>query len=192
MTKKKKQIDQKLLLDKLKQEKDLLMKVFGVFIFILLSLCSFILFLNQDTTERDLIFHTNNTAQDNYAVSETITAQILGREDISLELEIADTSQELTQGLMYRESMEKNRGMLFVFNNEQQRSFWMKNTYIPLDIVFLDSDKKIVTIHSNASPLDTSLRYQSTGGAMYAIETNSGWFRDNDVSEGETVEFYLP
>jgi uncharacterized protein len=67
-------------------------------------------------------------------------------------VEIADTPEGQSYGLMYRTELEENRGMLFIFDQERQLSFWMKNTFIPLDIIFIDSDGTINTIHENTKP----------------------------------------
>lgn len=71
-----------------------------------------------------------------------------------VDVEIADDPQERAQGLMYRRSLADNRGMLFIFETPRETSFWMRNTYLPLDLVFLDPRGVIRHIHRNARPLD--------------------------------------
>ena len=90
-----------------------------------------------------------------------------------LELEIADDDYQRETGLMYRKSMEQDRGMLFVFDNEQPRGFYMKNTYIPLDLIFLSSHNKIVSIAKDAKPEDLST-IPSNVPAQYVLEINAG------------------
>lgn len=102
---------------------------------------------------------------------------------IKLQVEIADTNESRSKGLMYRKNLEKNSGMLFVFKYEIMLSFWMKNTYIPLSIAYINSDGRINDIHL-MQPLDTSVIYKSNRKSMYAIEVNQGWFKNNNIVEG--------
>ena len=71
---------------------------------------------------------------------------------VKLDIEIADDDIQTERGLMYRRSMKENQGMLFIFPEVELRSFWMKNTYIPLDLIFLDENRIIVHIHEGAKP----------------------------------------
>lgn len=91
-----------------------------------------------------------------------------------MELEIADTEEKRTQGLMYRGTMSDTQTMLFVFDEEEPRSFWMKNTYISLDIIFADAEGNIVTIQKNTRPYseDPVLSYDP---ALYVIEVVAGF-----------------
>jgi uncharacterized protein len=90
-----------------------------------------------------------------------------------LDIEIAETDYEHQTGLMYRESMEEDQGMLFIYDSERPRSFYMKNTYIPLDIIYYDADSSLVSIQKNATPRDeTSL--PSEGPAQFILEINGG------------------
>lgn len=91
----------------------------------------------------------------------------------TLEIEIADDDFEVQTGLMYRPSMAENRGMLFVFKQASAHAFYMKNTLIPLDIIFIDSAKKIVNIHKNAQPLNES-SLPSEGPVQFVLEVNGG------------------
>ncbi|MFD0977812.1 DUF192 domain-containing protein [Salinimicrobium gaetbulicola] len=90
-----------------------------------------------------------------------------------LEVEIADDTYQRETGLMYRQSLQENRGMLFIFDTEAQRGFYMKNTNIPLDLIFLDSDLKVVSIGKDAKPhsLET---IPSNEPAQYVLEVNAG------------------
>lgn len=91
----------------------------------------------------------------------------------TIDVEFAETNYEREAGLMYRSSMEENQGMLFIFSEEFPRNFYMKNTYIPLDIIYLDADKKIVSFQENAIPLDET-GLPSTVPAKYVLEVNAG------------------
>ena len=81
----------------------------------------------------------------------------------TLDIEIADTDYETQTGLMYRTKLDTNQGMLFVFSDVQTRSFYMKNTKIPLDIIYIDEAKTIVSFQKNAKPFDET----SLPSAMY-------------------------
>ncbi|WGF93922.1 DUF192 domain-containing protein [Aequorivita marisscotiae] len=105
-----------------------------------------------------------------------------------LDIEIADDEYQTETGLMYRHSMAENQGMLFVFPNMQPRSFYMKNTYIPLDIIYLNSDKKIVSIQKNAKPLnETSL--PSEAPSQYVLEVNGGLADKWALKKGDFIKF---
>jgi uncharacterized membrane protein (UPF0127 family) len=105
-----------------------------------------------------------------------------------LRVEVADTLEKQERGLMFRQSMPENEGMLFVYKEPQEMSFWMRNTIIPLDIVFVGADGIILNIHQ-ARPLDESVLYRSAGAAKYVIETNQGWFSRHGIRPGDRVTF---
>lgn len=100
----------------------------------------------------------------------------------TVEAEVARTADERAQGLMYRESLARGKGMLFVFPDSQIRSFWMKNTFIPLDIAFLDAEFRIVDIKAMEPENTTSL--PSALPAMFALEVPLGWFEEMGISVG--------
>lgn len=105
-----------------------------------------------------------------------------------LDIEIADTDYETQTGLMYRNTMKENRGMLFIFNTEQERFFYMKNTKIPLDIIYISKDKKIVSFQKHAKPFDeTSL--PSTYPAKYVLEINAGLADAWSLAVGDSISF---
>lgn len=112
--------------------------------------------------------------------------QIINGQTINtIKVEIADTPFKQTMGLMYRKSLPKDQGMLFVFNNSQRRFFWMKNTFISLDIVWIDEDLNITGVRSNAQPCkkDTICKtYASDGIVKYVLEINAGMTRDFGIS----------
>jgi uncharacterized membrane protein (UPF0127 family) len=105
---------------------------------------------------------------------------------VALTVEVADDPFERSVGLMYRESLPLDRGMLFVYPDEQPRAFWMKNTTIPLSIAFADARGLIIAIMDMA-PDDGAVRYRSGGPAMYALEVNRGWFARNGVKIGDRI-----
>jgi len=106
----------------------------------------------------------------------------------TLDIEIADNEYETQTGLMYRQSMEQNQAMLFIFPDEQNRSFYMKNTKIPLDIIYLNSNLEIVTIHKNAKPFDeTSLPSETK--SRYVLEVNAGLSDIWNLEVGDKIQY---
>lgn len=101
-------------------------------------------------------------------------------------LEVADSDSTREHGLMKRDSLPEDRGMIFVFEEEDQRAFWMKNTRIPLDIIYVDAVGKVVSIHQ-MKPYDLTST-PSAGPAMYAIELNWGMAAKCGIKPGDVVE----
>ena len=105
-----------------------------------------------------------------------------------LNIEIADDDYQTETGLMYRKSMEDNQGMLFIFPDSQYRYFYMRNTEIPLDIIYIDKDLAIVSIQKNAKPFDeTSL--PSEGPAKYVLEIKGGLSTTWNLEKGDKIQF---
>ncbi len=102
--------------------------------------------------------------------------------------ELATTSAQLAQGLMYRQDLGADRGMLFVFPEVTQTSFWMKNTLIPLDMIFIGADKRIVSIVENAAPQTTTPR-SAEGPFQYVLEVEGGRSSALGLQAGDRVEF---
>ena len=92
----------------------------------------------------------------------------------SIEIEIADTPETQMKGLMGRKNLDDNSGMLFVFEHLEPQKFWMKNTLVPLDIIFVGGDGCIVNIVGSAPPL-SNRRYSSKGPAKYVVEVRAGF-----------------
>ncbi len=106
----------------------------------------------------------------------------------SLDIEIAETEYETQTGLMYRDTMEDNQGMLFIFPEVAYHSFYMKNTKIALDIIYIDENLKIASIQKNAQPMDeTSL--SSGVPVQYVLEVNAGLTDAWKVTEGDRIVF---
>lgn len=104
-----------------------------------------------------------------------------------LEVEIADHPRAHQVGLMHRNSMAKNHGMLFVFKDSSYLSFWMKNTNIPLDIGFFNEKRELVEYYS-MKPHDLRTT-DSSKKVMYALEVNQGWFKNNKIKIGSKFKF---
>ncbi len=110
--------------------------------------------------------------------------------------ELADTIEERARGLMFRPSLEKNRGMLFAFAEPQPWSFWMKNTRVSLDIIWMDQKKKIVHIERNVPTCsrtdDGCPQYQPNENASYVLELAAGSADTLQLQRGATLHFRLP
>ena len=108
--------------------------------------------------------------------------------NITLNVEIADDKNERAKGLMFREKMDQNNGMLFIFDQESQVAFWMKNTLIPLDMIFIGKDLEIVDI-KNAVPCeaDPCALYKPKSAAKYVLEVNYGFSKEKGISVGDKV-----
>ena len=107
---------------------------------------------------------------------------------ISLDIEIADTEYETQTGLMYRNTMKKNQGMLFVFDDVSERFFYMKNTKIPLDIIYINEKMKIVSFQKNAKPFDEN-SLPSNFPAKYVLEVNAGLVDAWSLTVGDTITY---
>ncbi len=103
-----------------------------------------------------------------------------------LNVEIANNQTLRSRGLMFRKELPTNEGMLFIFDYEQYLSFWMKNTYIPLSIAFIDENGVIFDIF-DMKPLDET-PIKSTKKGLYALEMNKGWFKRNNIIPGHRME----
>ena len=105
-----------------------------------------------------------------------------------LDIEIAETDYEIQTGLMYREEMEQHQGMLFIFPDVAYHSFYMKNTLIPLDLIFIDDQLKVVTIKPNAQPLDES-GIPSEVPVQYVLEVNAGLSATWGLETGDKIVY---
>lgn len=102
-----------------------------------------------------------------------------------IQAETACTNDDRARGLMHREQMPENRGMLFVFPDQEIRGFWMKNTLMPLSIAFLDDQGKILDIHEmQKGSLETT---KSAHPVRYALEMNAGWFAKRRLQPGDSI-----
>ena len=110
--------------------------------------------------------------------------------DQHVKVEIARTASERARGLMYRQKLEPGRGMIFLFEQpEKPMKFWMKNTYIPLDMIFIAPDKKVIYVEENAEPLTTESRGPDQDESQFVLEVPGGWARAHGVERGVAVKF---
>lgn len=105
-------------------------------------------------------------------------------------IEVADNEEERAQGLMHRSQMADTAGMLFIYNKAEPLSFWMKNTKIPLDIIYVDDNKEIVMIYKGMAPYSTE-PVPSYKDAQYVIEVNGGYTTEHNIKEGDHIDFEI-
>jgi uncharacterized membrane protein (UPF0127 family) len=118
----------------------------------------------------------------------TVTIDASGGEEVEVRVEIADDTSEQRRGLMHRTALAEDRGMLFVYRDEEIRSFWMKNTLIPLSIAFIDSEGRIVDIQDMKPLDDDPPNYVSAEPARYALEVNRGFFEERGIKAGDRAD----
>ena len=106
-----------------------------------------------------------------------------GDTEVRFNVEVADDGAEQTRGLMFRESLGRFDGMLFVYDRERQASFWMKNTLIPLDMLFFDAAGRLTQVHENAVPGDLT-PIPSEDPAQFVLEINGGAARELGIAPG--------
>ncbi|MBS3790926.1 MAG: DUF192 domain-containing protein [Candidatus Thermoplasmatota archaeon] len=129
------------------------------------------------------VFGVMNNGED--FKEDTIVLTNSSGENFTITVEIAETEEEREQGLMHRESLCENCGMLFVYDKNVHNGFWMKNTYIPLSIAFISEEGEIMEIqHMEPETTDT---HRPEEPYRYALEVNEGFFEDNDVGVGDSV-----
>ncbi len=111
-----------------------------------------------------------------------------GRLIASFSVEVASTDEERRKGLMFRKSLKEGAGMIFLFNSETDHTFWMKNTYIPLDMIFIDSDMNVVGIYKNAVPLSEET-ISIKRASRYVLEINAGLSDKSGIDEKTKAVF---
>jgi uncharacterized protein len=155
---------------------------FSTFVTILVVLIAIIisvLYLAAHTTDQ-----TNNTKDDNYTRVDFLHP---GDTSDTVYVEVADNEQSQEKGLMFRTSLDYDKGMLFVFDHETRESFWMENTPLPLDMVFVDGNLNIIDINHNASPNSTDV-FTSSGPCKYVVEVNGGYCKEQNISIGDKIK----
>jgi len=113
-----------------------------------------------------------------------------GRDPIAVAVEVVDTPDARQRGLMYRKQLAPDAGMLFIFEQPEQHTFWMHNTLIPLDMIFIKADWTILGIVENATPLTDTAR-SVPGDSQYVLEVNAGFSRSHGLQAGISLR-YVP
>lgn len=120
--------------------------------------------------------------------TQSLTIHKMAGGSLNLTVEVADNDEKRTQGLMNRQSLDSDAGMLFIFDSAESLSFWMKDTFVSLDIIFMDSQKQIVFIEENTTPLSLD-RIAPGVSSQYVLEVNAGYVAQNGVNVGDTMTF---
>lgn len=123
------------------------------------------------------------------SASSTSWAELKGKR---FTIEIADEPAERERGLMFRDEMAPDHGMLFIHDSEEPQSYWMKNTKIPLDILFFDHQRRLVSVQERVPPCTAGDRcppYASEGSALYVLEINAGLAQSLGVKTGDELIF---
>jgi uncharacterized membrane protein (UPF0127 family) len=111
-----------------------------------------------------------------------------GQKTCVFKVEVAITPEEHERGLMFREKLPDNGGMFFLYNDDDIRYFWMKNTFISLDMIFIDSKRKVVGVHHNARPMDETT-ISSRYPARYVLEVKAGRAKQCNIKTGTQARF---
>ena len=166
-------------------------KVMQVVVVILVAFAAYFIFFNifksSDNTNKDLESAMNNKITYSFTKEgELVFTKPDGKEISRIDIEIADNDDKRMTGLMYRTSMKENHGMLFIFPYVAEQSFWMKNTVIALDMIFVNSKLEIVKIHHNTTPFSEQ-SYSSGKPAEYVVEVNAGYSNRMGIKEGDKI-----
>ena len=106
----------------------------------------------------------------------------------TVDVAVAQSQEERNEGLMDVRNLPQDKGMIFLFDEEEPLSFWMANTPLPLDIIFVNSDSSIVRIHHNTQPFSEG-QLLSDAPAKYVVEVNAGYCISKDIKEGDRIRF---
>jgi uncharacterized membrane protein (UPF0127 family) len=110
------------------------------------------------------------------------------RGEVAVRVEVAATPEQRSFGLMYRKELAPNAGMLFIFDRSEPLTFWMKNTVLPLDMIFIGEDRRVVGIVKNATPFTTTPRGVGLP-SRYVLEVNAGFSDKHGLASGDQVRF---
>lgn len=122
-----------------------------------------------------------------FATNFSYAAEVCVKPDVCYNAPVMKTRKELKKGLMFVQSMPKNEGMLFDFHGRSNVAMWMKNTYISLDMLFIDCSLKISDVFENAKPLSLDL-IKPKGEVCYVLEVNAGEIKAHDIKIGDAIE----
>jgi uncharacterized membrane protein (UPF0127 family) len=178
MAQKKRKKKQKETQEQKKSLKPLIVKIGIATLAVLIA--AFFIFNNCDDDPNNVSYYTFKKE------GELTFTDSLGNSIIRIDIEIADNDYERQLGLMNRESMEELQGMLFIFPAERYQSFWMLNTLFSLDMIFINKNKEIVTIHKNTTPLSQQ-SYPSSKPAIYVLEVVAGFTDKYNIIEGDKI-----
>ena len=144
-------------------------------------------FVNNNPKNNDLEKAVGNKTAYSFVKEGDLSFTNLNGDSIAqIEIEIADDIQRRETGLMFRDKMGENQGMLFIFDKEEPQAFWMHNTILPLDIIYVNSKMEIVSISKNAKPYDDK-SLPSVKPAQYVVEVNAGYCDKIGIKDGDKI-----
>jgi len=157
-----------------------------------------VLYLNPATT---IMLGQPEHQQQELTISEEVRSGSNGYRQVNITMnglvliaDIAATDEQRTKGLSVKDSLAENEAMLFVFDNEAEHTFWMKNMKFPIDIIWIDADKIVVHIEHNLQPCSSDLlcpTYKPIDDSLYVLETVGGFAEKHDIAKGTRVDFEL-
>ncbi|MPR33879.1 DUF192 domain-containing protein [Salmonirosea aquatica] len=145
-------------------------------------------YLRSKSSEPVASIPTESASAPSFVKEGEVTFLSGGKMIKKIDVEIAENEAERNKGLMYRPYMPDSVGMLFIFQESAPLEFWMKNTQIPLDIIYVDSNKKIVSIQKNARPFSEE-NLPSYADAQYVVEVNAGYTDLHGIKVGDSIQF---
>ncbi len=164
-----------------KNQTPLIYKIIGAVL--ILALASFFVFNNilkkEKPEEEEYMFKKEG---------ELLFIDSLSSTKAKIDIEIAENDFDRQLGLMFRKNMQENQGMLFIFPAEEMQSFWMRNTNISLDMIFINAEQKIVTIHKDTKILSDQ-SYPSTAPSKFVLEVNAGFTDRHNILIGDKVSW---
>lgn len=159
----------------------------GLFLLAAVSIGVYYLYIYKPGKKAGILLeHTGNSFKKEGELSFIDGAT--GQEIISINIEKAETPEEHEIGLMYRRDMQENQGMLFISAQEEEKGFWMKNTYIALDIIYVNAAREIVSIGKYAKPQSTE-SIPSGAPAQYVVEVVAGFCDKYGIGQGDKISF---
>lgn len=175
----------------IKDARKVIIAVASIIVLLLLFFAWKILFTSgTDSNQNSIENKMNNETEFSFKKEGELT--FLSKEDkiiSTIDIETAESEEEQTLGLMYRTGLAENQGMLFIFKEEEAHSFWMKNTILSLDIIFLNAKREIIKIHKDTVPYQESPGYESGKPALYVVEVNAGYCEKFNVKEGDKISY---
>jgi uncharacterized membrane protein (UPF0127 family) len=119
---------------------------------------------------------------------QVVMLEPVGSDAVRVRVEVVQTPQERQRGLMYRKQLDPDAGMLFVFERPQHNVFWMHNTFLPLDMIFITPSWSVLGVVENATPQTDSPR-EVPGESLYVLEVNAGFARQHGITRGTKVQW---
>ena len=170
-----------------------------VFLFCVFVVFSFLIYYEtadnirrQDQIREKNIDVSNNSSNENIAVNNKSKKNYVIINNYIINVELALTNEDRQKGLMGREILNDNDGMLFVFENEEKHEFWMKNMIISLDIIWINSDGEVVHIEKQVPPCeDNCIIYSPSLPAQYVLELNSGSIERLSIENGMKIQLVI-